>query len=172
MFLSEWSSKTLQKCFEKEIVSKSFFSHGRIKFDQKSKTDFFLDFFLSRFWAFLDEETNLTLVLFWPLTHPHTTGVTDCFFGGPLGELKNATDIFLQNNIMSKKSHFSFSRVFLVLSRCLGALLDRDSKTPQKRHYKKSMPKQKIDKTSSACLFRVFLAFFFAFLGEGSSKTP
>jgi hypothetical protein len=31
------------------------------------------------------EKINLTLVLFWPLTHPPTTGVTDFFLiGGPL----------------------------------------------------------------------------------------
>jgi hypothetical protein len=28
-------------------------------------------------------EKNLTLVLFWPLTHPPTTGVTDFFLAGP-----------------------------------------------------------------------------------------
>jgi hypothetical protein len=51
--------------------------------------------FLSRFGAFLGEGssktrlknveiTNPTLVLFWPLTYPPTTGVADfCFFGGP-----------------------------------------------------------------------------------------
>jgi hypothetical protein len=55
---------------------------------------------LPRFWAFLGEESSktpfvkksgkkLTLALFWPLTHPPTTGVTDyLFFGGPLSEAK------------------------------------------------------------------------------------
>jgi hypothetical protein len=31
------------------------------------------------------QKINLTLVLFWPLTHPPTTGVTDFFLGRPLG---------------------------------------------------------------------------------------
>jgi hypothetical protein len=35
------------------------------------------------------EKINLTLVLFWPLTHPPTTGVTGFFFiGGPLSRSK------------------------------------------------------------------------------------
>jgi hypothetical protein len=51
VFFSDGSSKTLQKTFYKKIVSKSFYK----KFDQKSKTDFFSNCFLSRFWAFLDE---------------------------------------------------------------------------------------------------------------------
>jgi hypothetical protein len=86
--------KHYKKRFAKKIVSKSFYK----KIDQKSKTDFF-SFFLSRWWAFLGEgssktrlkkyrKINLTLVLFWPLTHPPTTGVTDFFFiGGPLARL-------------------------------------------------------------------------------------
>jgi hypothetical protein len=51
-------------------------------------------FSLSRFWAFLGKgsskipfkkmpKTNLTLVLFWPLTHPPTTGVTDLLLPAP-----------------------------------------------------------------------------------------
>jgi hypothetical protein len=56
---------------------------------QKSKTVFFSVFCLSSFWAFLGEGSkeippkNLTLVLFWPLTHPPTTGVTDYFWAAP-----------------------------------------------------------------------------------------
>jgi hypothetical protein len=68
-------------------------------FTKKSKIDkkiqnrfFFLRFCLLRFWAFLSfsargeggsktrqkiSKKYLTLVLFWPLTHPPTTGVTD-----------------------------------------------------------------------------------------------
>jgi hypothetical protein len=80
--------KHCKKRFAKKIVSKSFYK----KIDQKSKTDFFTIFCLSRFWVFLAEESsktlqkkyrkkiNLTLVLFWPLTHPPTTGVADLFF--------------------------------------------------------------------------------------------
>ena len=43
VFLSDGSSKTLQKTFCKKIVSKSFYK----KFDQKSKTDFFSNFFIA-----------------------------------------------------------------------------------------------------------------------------
>jgi hypothetical protein len=56
VFFSDGSSETLQKRFTKKIVSKSFYE----KFDQKSKTDFFSTFFLSRFWAFLDEGSSKT----------------------------------------------------------------------------------------------------------------
>jgi hypothetical protein len=77
VFLSDGSSKTLQKAFNKK---------NRV---EKQKT-------LSRFWAFLDEgvqkhdkknikKINLTLVLFRTLTHPPTTGVPDFFFCRPLG---------------------------------------------------------------------------------------
>jgi hypothetical protein len=45
VFLSDGSSKTLQKTFYKKIVSKSFYK----KFDQKPKTDFFSIFFLITF---------------------------------------------------------------------------------------------------------------------------
>jgi hypothetical protein len=83
-----------KKRYTKKIVSKSFYK----KFDQESKTDFFSIFFLSRFWAFLDEgssktrlkkkieKINLTLVLFCTLTHPPTTGVPDFFFCRPLAK--------------------------------------------------------------------------------------
>jgi hypothetical protein len=50
VFLSDGSSKTLQKTFCKKVVSKSFSK----KIDKKSKT-VFSRFVLSRFWAFLDE---------------------------------------------------------------------------------------------------------------------
>jgi hypothetical protein len=48
--------KHYKKRFAKKIVSKSFYK----KFDQKSKTDFFSNFVLSRFWAFLDEGSSKT----------------------------------------------------------------------------------------------------------------
>jgi hypothetical protein len=51
VFLSDESSKTLQKIFCKKIVSKSF--------TKKSKTDFF-SICLSRFWAFLGEGSSKT----------------------------------------------------------------------------------------------------------------
>jgi hypothetical protein len=75
VFFSNGSSKTLQKnVSQNKSCRKSIFSR----------------FFLSRFWAFLGEgssktrqknikKINLTLVLFWPLTHLPTTGVTDFF---------------------------------------------------------------------------------------------
>ena len=51
VFLSDGSSQTLQKTFYKKIVSKSFYQ----KIDKKIPNRLFLDFFLSRFWAFLGE---------------------------------------------------------------------------------------------------------------------
>jgi hypothetical protein len=48
--------KHYKKRFTKKIVSKSFYK----KIDQKSKTDFFSNFCLSRFWAFLDEGSSKT----------------------------------------------------------------------------------------------------------------
>jgi hypothetical protein len=88
-----WEFKnTTKNRFAKKIMSKSFYK----KFDQKSKTDFFSIFVYHVFGRFsvrgvqkhdtkISEKINLTLVLFWPLTHPPTTGVTDFFFiGGPL----------------------------------------------------------------------------------------
>jgi hypothetical protein len=87
VFLSEGSSKTLQKTFYKKIASKSVYK----KIDKKSQTDFLFSCF-SRFWAFIGEgslkhhkkykKINLTLVLFWPLTLPPITGVTNFCFGG------------------------------------------------------------------------------------------
>jgi hypothetical protein len=56
VFLSDGSSKALQKTCHKKIVSKSFYK----KIDKKSKTDFFSIFFLSRFWAFLGEGSSKT----------------------------------------------------------------------------------------------------------------
>jgi hypothetical protein len=84
--------KHYKKRFAKKIVSKSF----NKKFDQKSKTDFFSIFVYHVFGCFsvrgvqkhdkkISKKTNLTLVIFWPLTHLPTTGVTDFFLiGGPL----------------------------------------------------------------------------------------
>jgi hypothetical protein len=93
VFFCDGSSKTLQKTFcEKNRVEK-FLQKNRPEVQNR----LFLDFFLSRFWAFLGEGSSKTrlkksrkknLVLFWPLTHPPTTGVTDFFLlaaiGGPL----------------------------------------------------------------------------------------
>jgi hypothetical protein len=49
VFLSDVSSKALQKTFYKKIASKSFYK----KTSRKIQSRIFLDFFLSRFWAFL-----------------------------------------------------------------------------------------------------------------------
>jgi hypothetical protein len=81
VFLSDGSSKTQPKTFNKKVVTKIVFG-------------FFVDFYhvFGRFSVrgvqkhqkkyFLKKQA---LVLFWPLTHPPTTGVTDLpFFGGPL----------------------------------------------------------------------------------------
>ena len=56
MFLSDGSSKTQQKTFDKKIVSKTFYQ----KIDKKIPNRFFLDFLLSRFWAFLGEGSSKT----------------------------------------------------------------------------------------------------------------
>jgi hypothetical protein len=59
VFFSDGSSETpKKKRFTKKIVSKSFYK----KFDQKSKTDFFSIFLLSRFWAFLAVAMVLRIV--------------------------------------------------------------------------------------------------------------
>jgi hypothetical protein len=73
--------------------NKKHFTKNRPKVQNR----FFLDFFYHVFGRFSVrgvqkhdkkniEKINLTLVLFWPLTHPPTTGVTDLFLigGGPL----------------------------------------------------------------------------------------
>jgi hypothetical protein len=62
------------------------------KIDQKPKTDLFA-FFYHVFGRFSVrgvkkhgkkiDKINLTLVLFWPLTHPPTTGLTDFFLAAP-----------------------------------------------------------------------------------------
>jgi hypothetical protein len=51
VFLSDGSSKTLQKTFCKTNRVEKFVQ----KIDQKSKNRIFLEFVLSRFWAFLGE---------------------------------------------------------------------------------------------------------------------
>jgi hypothetical protein len=91
VFFSDGSSKTLQKTFYKKNRVEKFLQ----KIRPKTQNRLFLDFFLSRFWAFLDEgssktrfkkKKNLALVLFGTLTRPPTTGVTDLFiFCRPLG---------------------------------------------------------------------------------------
>jgi hypothetical protein len=89
-FLAMGVQKHYKKRFTKQIVSKSFYN----KFDQKSKTDFFLDFFYHVFGRFSMrgvqkhdktniEKINLALVLFRTLTHPPTTGVPDFFLAAP-----------------------------------------------------------------------------------------
>jgi hypothetical protein len=94
VFLSDGSSKPLQKTFCKKNRVEKFLQKNRPKIQNR----LFLEFFLSRFWAFLDEgssktrlknidKINLALVLFRTLTHPPTTGVTDFFLAGPLPHL-------------------------------------------------------------------------------------
>jgi hypothetical protein len=73
-------------------VSKTIYK----KFDQKSKTDFFSNFFLSRFWAFLDEGSSKTQLKKYrqnksgptPLSYSypptHHGGPRLFFFAGPL----------------------------------------------------------------------------------------
>jgi hypothetical protein len=83
--------KHYKKRFTKQIVSKSFYK----KFDQKSKTDFFSNFFFSRFWAFLDEGSKTRLKKYRkkksgpsPFSYfdppTHHGGHRFLFFGGPL----------------------------------------------------------------------------------------
>jgi hypothetical protein len=96
-FSQRWEFKRHnKKCFTKRSCRKVLSFNQKI--DKKPKTDFFSNLFLSRFWAFLGERSSKTphkkikknppLVLFWPLTHPPTTGVTDFFLGGPLQRAK------------------------------------------------------------------------------------
>jgi hypothetical protein len=64
-----------KKVLQKKNVSKSF-----TKKSTKNPKPIFVDFVLSRFRAFLRRvQKQQTLVLFWPLTHPPTTGVADLF---------------------------------------------------------------------------------------------
>jgi hypothetical protein len=84
-----------------EILPKTFCQKNRVetnlqKIRPKVQNRLFLDFFYHVFGRFsvrgvhkhdkiTTTKINLTLILFWPLTHPPTTGVTDfCFIGGPL----------------------------------------------------------------------------------------
>jgi hypothetical protein len=82
VLLSDGSSKTPQKGFTKKSTKNPKPIISRFSF-------------ITFLWAFLVRgvkentakntgKTNLTPVLFWPLTHPSTTGFTDFFFGGPL----------------------------------------------------------------------------------------
>jgi hypothetical protein len=99
VFLSDGSSKALQKRFAKTIVSNFFCK----TIDQKSETDFFRFFVYHVFGRFSVRGVQkrhkkyrkiiLTLVLFWSLTHPPTTGVTDLFlvFSGPLAQRQGAS---------------------------------------------------------------------------------
>jgi hypothetical protein len=94
-----WEFKNTTKNVLQKIVSKSFYK----KIDKKSKTDFFSNFFYHVFGRFSARGVqkhhkksrggNLTLVLFWPLTHPPghppTTGVTDFVFLAALASNSN-----------------------------------------------------------------------------------
>jgi hypothetical protein len=91
-----WELKNTTKSFTKKIVSKGFYK----KFDQESKNCFFPRYFYRLFGRFSVtgaqkhhtkniNKKNLTLVLFWPLTHPPTAGVTYFFLTGPFGYLVN-----------------------------------------------------------------------------------
>jgi hypothetical protein len=76
VFLSDGSSKTPEKAFHKKIVSKILY--------KKVQNHFFLDLFYHVFGRCSvrgvqkhhkkNPTINLTLLLFWPLTHPPTTG--------------------------------------------------------------------------------------------------
>jgi hypothetical protein len=94
VFFSDGSSKTLQKTFCKKNRVEKFLQKNRPKIQNRLFLDFLFITFLgvSREGEFKNtikkyrKKINLTLVLFWPLTHPPTTGVTDFFLiGGPLG---------------------------------------------------------------------------------------
>jgi hypothetical protein len=97
VFLSDGSSKTLQKTYYQKNRVEKFLQKIRPKIQNR----LFLEYFSSRFWAFLDagssktrlkkyQKINLTLVLFRTLTHPPTTGVPDFFFCRPLGSASAA----------------------------------------------------------------------------------
>jgi hypothetical protein len=84
VFLSDGSSKTPQNRFAKDRVEKFL-----QKIDKNPKPKKMITFF-GRFSVrgFQNHDRNitkknLTLVLFWPLTHPPTTGVTDIFLPAP-----------------------------------------------------------------------------------------
>jgi hypothetical protein len=55
-FLAMGVQNTQQKTFDKKIVSKTFYK----TIDKKIPNRFFLDFLLSRFWAFLGEGSSKT----------------------------------------------------------------------------------------------------------------
>jgi hypothetical protein len=88
-----WECKNTAKNILQKNRAEKFLPKNRPKIQNR----FFLGFVLSRYWAFLGEgtsktprtkyrRTNLTLVLFWPLTYPPTTGHGGHrFFGRPLG---------------------------------------------------------------------------------------
>jgi hypothetical protein len=92
-----WEFKnTTKNVLQKQIASKSFYKKFGQKSKTKTKTDFFSIFLYHVFGRFSVrgvqnttkniEKTNLTPVLFWPLTlaHPPTTGGTDFFISGTL----------------------------------------------------------------------------------------
>jgi hypothetical protein len=115
---------------------------------------FFLDFFLVRFWAFLGEGSSKT---------PQTT---------KMFLQKVNVENFSQNNRnffdVSFSSTFLFYRVFGCFS-TIGV----------QKHYKKRFTKKivsksfykKFDQNSQTDFFSIVLSRFWAFLGEGSSKT-
>jgi hypothetical protein len=90
VFFSDGSSKTLQRT--KNVLQKNRVEKFLQKKSTKSpKPTFSRILFYHVFGRFsvrgvqkhdkkISKKINLTLVLFWPLTHPPTTGVTDFFF--------------------------------------------------------------------------------------------
>jgi hypothetical protein len=94
VFLSDGSSKTLQKTFCKKNRVEKFLQ----KKSTKNPKPIFFDLFyhvLGRFSVRgvkkhhkrISKKITLTLVLFWPLTHPPTTQGSPVFFGRPLDKL-------------------------------------------------------------------------------------
>jgi hypothetical protein len=86
VFLSDGNSKTIQKTFHKKNRVEKLLPKNRPEVQNR----FFLDLFNHVFGRLsvrgvqkhdkkISKKINLTLVLFWPLTHPPTTGVTDFF---------------------------------------------------------------------------------------------
>jgi hypothetical protein len=90
VFFSDGSSNTLQKTFCKKNRVEKFLQKFRPKVQNRLFLEFCFITGVSREGELKNtikkyRKKNLTLVLFWPLTHPPTTGVTDFFFiGGPL----------------------------------------------------------------------------------------
>jgi hypothetical protein len=117
------------------------------------------------------------------LLNPRPTHPPIRLFFSWQGEFKNTTTIFLQKVHVGKKKKnrqkfdVSFSSTFFVLSHFRVFFSDGSSKTLQKTFYKKIVSKgfyKKIDQKSKSKtdFFSIFFKSpFWAFLGEGSSKT-